>query len=76
MCDEVADKSTDLRCSVSSAAEKIAAMSFDERKTFATSKEDLEQNTTDIQKAQRTVDVPVLQYIDTPRHDRNSTRTA
>ena len=51
-------------------------MSFDERKTFAATKEDLEQNTTDIpvvmqrhvlviQKAQRTVDVPLLQYIDT-----------
>ena len=40
-------------------------MSFDERKTFAATKEDLEQNTTDIQKAPRTVDVPLLQYIDT-----------
>ena len=55
---------------------KIAAMPFDERKTFAATKEDLEQNTADlpvvmqrqvpvIQKAQRTVDVPQLQYIDT-----------
>ena len=51
-------------------------MSFDERKTLAATKEDLEQNTTDmlvliqrqvlvIQKAQRTVDVPLLQHIDT-----------
>ena len=51
-------------------------MSFDERKTFAATKEGLEQNTTDIlvvmqrhvlfiQKAQRTVDVPLLQYSDT-----------
>ena len=51
-------------------------MSFDERKIFAATKEDVEQNTTDIpvvmqrqvlviQKAPRTVDVPVLQYIDT-----------
>ena len=51
-------------------------MPFDERKTFATTKEDLEQNTADvpvvmqrqvlvIQKTQRTVDVPLLQYIDT-----------
>ena len=51
-------------------------MSFDERKTFPATKEDLEQNTADIpvviqrqvlviQKAQRTVDIPLLQYIDT-----------
>ena len=51
-------------------------MPFDERKTFAATMEDLEQNTADlpvvmqrqvlvIQKAQRTVDVPLLQYIDT-----------
>ena len=48
-------------------------MSFDERKTFASTKEDLEQNTADIpaimqrqvlviQKAPRTADVPLLQY--------------
>ena len=47
-----------------------------EWKTFAATKEDLEQNTADIlvvmqrqvlmiQKAQRTVDVPLLQHIDT-----------
>ena len=51
-------------------------MSFNERKTFAATKEDREQNTTDIpvvmqrqvlviQKEPRTVDVPLLQYIDT-----------
>ena len=51
-------------------------MPFDERKTFAATKEDLEQNTADIlvamqqqvlviQKAPRAVDVPLLQYIDT-----------
>ena len=51
-------------------------MPFDERKTFAATKEDLERNTADfpvvmqrqmlvIQKPQRTVDVPLLQYIDT-----------
>ena len=51
-------------------------MSFDERKTFAATKEDFVQNTVDIpvvmqrqvlviQKEPRTVDVPVLQYIDT-----------
>ena len=51
-------------------------MPFDERKTFAATKEDLEQNTPDlpvvmqrqvpvIQKAQRMVDVPLLQYIAT-----------
>ena len=64
-------------------------MPFDERKTFAATKEDLEQNTADlpvvmqrqvlvIQKAQRTVDVPLLQYIDTTVDVqwRNSTRTA
>ena len=55
---------------------KIAPMPFDERKTFTAIKEDLEQNTAGvvvvmqrqvlvIQKAQRTVDVPLLQYIDT-----------
>ena len=55
---------------------KIASMPFDERKTFAATKEDLEQNTADlpvvmqrqvpvIQKAQGTVDVPLFQYIDT-----------
>ena len=51
-------------------------MTFDERKTFAATKEDLEENIVYIpvvmqrqvlviQKAQRTVDVPLLQYIDT-----------
>ena len=55
---------------------KVAAMSFDEQKSSAETKEDLKQNTTDIparmqrqvlviQKAQRTVDVPLLQYSDT-----------
>ena len=50
-------------------------MSFDVRKIFAATKEDLEQNIADIlvliqrqvlviQKAQRTVDVPLLQHID------------
>ena len=51
-------------------------MSFDERKTFAATTEDLEQNIADIpavmhrqvlvtQKAPRTADVPLLQDIDT-----------
>ena len=51
-------------------------MSFDVRKIFAATKEDLEQNIADIlvliqrqvlviQKAQRKVDVPSLQHIDT-----------
>ena len=55
---------------------KIAVMSFDERKTFAATKEDPKQNTVDIpvfiqrqvlvgQKAQRTADIPLLQYSDT-----------
>ena len=55
---------------------KTAAMSFDERKTLAATKEDLEKNTADIpavmqrqvlviQKAPRTEDVPLHQYIDT-----------
>ena len=40
-------------------------MSFDEQKTSTATKEDLGPNTTDIQKAQRTAEVPLLQYIDT-----------
>ena len=75
ICDEVAEQNTDLG-GQSAQQLKIAAMPFDERKTFAATKEDLEQNTADlpvvmqrqvlvIQKAQRTVDVPLLQYIDT-----------
>ena len=51
-------------------------MSFDEQKTLTVTKEDLEQNSTDIpvamqrqvlviQKAHRMVDVPLLQYIGT-----------
>ena len=55
---------------------KTAAMLFDEQKTSTVTKEDLEQNSTDItvamqrqvlviQKAHRTVDAPLLQYIDT-----------
>ena len=55
---------------------KAAEMSFDEQKTFTATKEDLEQSTTDvlevmqrqvlvIQKAPRTVDIPLLQYSDT-----------
>ena len=49
-------KSTDL--SAQSAQQlKIAAMSVDEQKTFAATKDDLGQNTTDIQKAPRTMDV-------------------
>ena len=51
-------------------------MSFDDQKTSTVTKKGLEQNGTDIlaamqrqvlviQKAQRTVDVPLLQYIDT-----------
>ena len=75
MCDEVAEQNTDLG-GQSAQQLKIAAMPFDERKTFATTKEDLEQSTVDlpvvmqrqvpvVQKAQRTVDVPLLQYFDT-----------
>ena len=52
---------------------KTAAMSFNEQKTSTVAKEDLKQNSTVavqrqvlvIQKAQRTVDVTLLQYIDT-----------
>ena len=55
---------------------KVVAMPFDEQKSSAETKEDLKQNTTDIpvrmqrqvlviQKAQRTVDVPLLQFSDT-----------
>ena len=55
---------------------KTATMSFDGRKTFVSIKEDLEQNIADIpailqrqmfviQKAPRTADDPLLQYIDT-----------
>ena len=71
--DEVAERREDLS-QLSSL--KIAAMSFGEWKSFAATNEDLEQNITDIpvvmqrqvlviQNAQRTVDVPLLQYIDT-----------
>ena len=74
-CDEVAEQNTDLG-GQSAQQLKMAAMPFDERKTFAATEEDLEQNTADlpvvmqrqvpvIRKAQRTVDVPPLQYIDT-----------
>ena len=79
MCDEVAEQSEDLGAQ-SAQQLKMDAMPFDERKPFATTKEDLEQNTADvpvvmqrqvlvIQKAQRTVDVPLLQYIDTTVDD-------
>ena len=55
---------------------KAAEMSSDEQKTFTATKEDLEQNTTDIlvvmqrqvlvtQKTPRKVDIPLLQYSDT-----------
>ena len=55
---------------------KAAEMSFDEQMTFTATKEDLEQNTTDIpvvmqrqvlviQKAPRTVDIRLPQYSDT-----------
>ena len=75
ICDEVADQNTDLG-GQSAQQRKIAAMPFDERKTFAATKEDLEQNIADlpvvlqrqvlvIQKAQKTVDVPLLRYIGT-----------
>ena len=73
---------------------KTVVMSLDERKTFATTKEDLEQNSADIsvvmqrqvlviQKAKRTVDIPLLQYIVTTVDvagakdaEKDSTRTA
>ena len=71
---------------------KMAGMSLDEQKTCALTKEDLElvvmhQQVFVIQKAQKTVDVPLLQYIDTTvkcpsceatqgRHHRNNTKTA
>ena len=55
---------------------KAAEMSFDEQKTFTTTKEDLKQNPADIpvamqrqvlviQETPRTVDIPLLQYIHT-----------
>ena len=75
ICDEVAEQNTDLG-GQSAQQLKIAAMPFDERKTFAATMGDLEQNTADllvvmqrqvpvIQRAQKTLDVPLLQYIDT-----------
>ena len=75
MCDEVAEQNADLGAQAAQQLKK-AAVPFDERKTFAATKEDLEQKTADvlvvmqrqvplIQKAQRTLDVPLLQYIDT-----------
>ena len=47
MGDEVAEWSTDLGAQ-SAQQLQTAAMSFDERKTFAATKEDLEKNTADI----------------------------
>ena len=47
ICDEVAEHNTDLG-GRSAQHLKIAAMLLDERKTFAATKEDLEQNTADI----------------------------
>ena len=55
---------------------KMDAMRFDEHKTFATFEEDLEQDSADvpvgmqrhlsvIQRIQGTVDIPLVQYIDT-----------
>ena len=44
MCEKVAEQSADLGAQ-SAQQLKTAAMSFDERKTFAATKEDLEQNT-------------------------------
>ena len=46
VCDEVAEQSADLGAQ-SAQQLKIAAMPFDERKIFAATKEDLEQNTAD-----------------------------
>ena len=54
---------------------KMDALLFDELKIFATTKEDFQQNTADVpvvmerqvlvaQRVQRTVDVPLVQYID------------
>ena len=73
MCNEVAEWSAGLGTQ-SLQQLKIVAMPFDERKTFAATKEDLEQNTADvpvvmqrqvlvIQKAQRTVDVQMLASV-------------
>ena len=75
MCDEVAEKCMDLGAQ-SAQQLKIAAMSFDEQKALAATKENLDHISTDIpvvmqrqvsviQKAQRTVDIPLVQYIDT-----------
>ena len=47
MCDEVAEKSTDLGAQ-SAQQLQIGTRSFDEQKTFEATKENLEQNTTDI----------------------------
>ena len=47
MCDEVAEHGADLGAQ-SAQQLKMAAMPFDERKTFAATKEDLEQNTADL----------------------------
>ena len=47
MCDEVAELTADLGAQ-SAQQLKVAAMPFDERKTFAATKEDLEQNIADV----------------------------
>ena len=74
ICNAVAEQNTDLggQSATSAAEDSRDAL----RKTFAATKEDLEQNTADLpvvmqrqvpvfQKAQRRVDVPLLQCIDT-----------
>ena len=49
ICDEVAEQNTDLGGqSASSAADRWPRCLFDERKTFAATKEDLKQNTADL----------------------------
>ena len=82
MCDEVGEQCADLGAQ-SAQQLKMAAMPFDERKTFAATKEDLDQNTADFpvvmqrqvlvtQKAQRTVDVQLRSDVENQpsRHHR------
>ena len=78
--DKIVDEPVARQCQVptikTAQQPKMDAMRFDECKIFATTEEDLEQDSADapvaihgqvpaIQKAQRTVKAPLVQYIDT-----------
>ena len=77
--DKIVDEPVAMQCqmpTIQTARQlKMDAMRFDEHKTFATTEEDFEQDSADVpvvmhgqvpvfQKAQRTVDAPLVQYID------------